>query len=357
MRPYQLPLDGWRRHGSLFVDAIYDECEAGPTTPALSPSSAMSAPALDGTLGALEIGTVLGTFLFGLLTLQTFNYYRQFPEDSKTLKITVAVLWVLELAQSICALYGIYNITVTNYGEPPNNFILNPPQSQILTIFFSGTIEALVQIFFGNRIRVLSGRAYIFFLCIVLAILGFVCDMILLAAFWIPSGGYAQVAAKEHWEVLTTQIVSPAGDMIIALSLCYWLWRVRDTEINRTRRMVDTLILWTCETTLVTSGAGIVQLILFLTRKDLAYIAVFLMQPKLFSNAMMASLNGRARFRFTEMTITGSTQPLEFDSRSRREEGHRIFLDTVSRMRGSVVVQIPHTTEGYNISKDKTEAV
>ncbi|KAJ7114838.1 hypothetical protein C8R44DRAFT_880908 [Mycena epipterygia] len=332
-------------------------------------------PALDGTLGALEIGTVVGTFLFGILTLQTFNYYRQFPEDSKTLKVTVAILWsslmisavlnpnesplrrLLELAQSICALYGIYNITVTNYGQPPNNFLLNPTQSQILTLFFSTTIEALVQIFFGNRIRVLSGHMYIFFLCVVLAILGFVCDMILLAALWIPRGGYAQVAAKEHWEVLTTQIVSPAEDIIIALSLCYWLWRVRNTEADRTRRMVDTLILWTCETTLVTSGAGIVQLILFLTRMDLAYFAVLLMQPKLFSNAMMASLNGRARFRFTEMTITGSTQPLEFDSRSRREDGHRIFSDTVSRVRGSVVVQIPHTTAGYNISKDNTEAV
>ncbi|KAJ7114882.1 hypothetical protein C8R44DRAFT_880943 [Mycena epipterygia] len=179
----------------------------------------------------------------------------------------------------MCSFWDIYNITVTNYGQPPNNFILNPPQSQILTIFLSSIIEALVQIFFGNRIRVLSGRMYIFFLCIVLAILGFVCDMILLAAFWIPSGGYAQVAAKEHWEVLTTQIVSPAGDIIIALSLCYWLWRVRNTELS-TRRMVDTLILWTCETTLVTSGASIVQFILFLTRNDLAYIAVLLMLPK-----------------------------------------------------------------------------
>lgn len=46
-------------------------------------------PALDGTLGALEVGTVAGTFLFGILTLQTFNYYRRFPKDSKTLKTTV----------------------------------------------------------------------------------------------------------------------------------------------------------------------------------------------------------------------------------------------------------------------------
>jgi hypothetical protein len=44
---------------------------------------------LNGSLGAIEIGAVLGTFLFGIETLQTFNYYRNFRKDSKLLKITV----------------------------------------------------------------------------------------------------------------------------------------------------------------------------------------------------------------------------------------------------------------------------
>ncbi|KAJ7856030.1 hypothetical protein B0H13DRAFT_1547533, partial [Mycena leptocephala] len=49
-------------------------------------------PALDGTLGAMEIGAILGTFLFGIETLQTFNYYRRFPDDSKLLKATVTTI-------------------------------------------------------------------------------------------------------------------------------------------------------------------------------------------------------------------------------------------------------------------------
>ncbi|KAJ7114833.1 hypothetical protein C8R44DRAFT_880903 [Mycena epipterygia] len=104
-------------------------------------------PALDGSLGALEIGTVVGTFFFGILTLQTFNYYRQFPDDSKTLKITVTVLWLLELAQTNVLFRGkIYVITVTFYGQPPSEVILKPPQSQVATILFSGGIDGLVQV-------------------------------------------------------------------------------------------------------------------------------------------------------------------------------------------------------------------
>jgi hypothetical protein len=45
---------------------------------------------LNGSLGALEIGIVLGVFLFGIETLQTFNYYRRFPKDSNLLKATVS---------------------------------------------------------------------------------------------------------------------------------------------------------------------------------------------------------------------------------------------------------------------------
>ncbi|KAJ7114837.1 hypothetical protein C8R44DRAFT_880907 [Mycena epipterygia] len=296
--------------------------------------SAPYSPSLDGTLGALEIGAVVGTFLFGILTLQTFNYFRQFPEDSKTLKITVAAIWLLELAHTICALHG-----------PLSEFALNPRQSLALTILFSGGIDALVQIFFGNRIRVLSGRSYVFFLCIALAILVFTCDIIVMSNYLIYNASYSILDTKEHWEVLAVCIITPSGDVLIALSMCYCLWRVRTSEFNRTRSMVDTLIIWTFETAIATSGAGIIQLILFLTRKDLSFIAVFLVQPKLFSNAMLASLNGRTRFRRNEMVIAADSQSLAFESagtRNRRED-HRILSDTVSRIHSGIVVHISST--------------
>jgi len=40
-------------------------------------------------LGALEIGSVVGVFLFGVLFLQTFNYYNMFPDDGWVYKALV----------------------------------------------------------------------------------------------------------------------------------------------------------------------------------------------------------------------------------------------------------------------------
>lgn len=145
----------------------------------------------------------------------------------------------------------IYVITVTFYGQPPSEFILKPPKSQVVTILFSGGIDALVQvriradpvcgespwpcmqIFFGNRIRVLSGRLHILFLCIALAILRFTCGIILTSTYWVNEVGYSEVNVKDYWEVVASEAITPAGDGIIALSMCYYLWRVRDSEFNR----------------------------------------------------------------------------------------------------------------------------
>ena len=40
-------------------------------------------------LGALEIGSFVGVFLFGVLFLQTFNYYNMFPDDGWVYKTLV----------------------------------------------------------------------------------------------------------------------------------------------------------------------------------------------------------------------------------------------------------------------------
>ncbi|KAJ6525899.1 hypothetical protein DFH09DRAFT_1188152 [Mycena vulgaris] len=293
-----------------------------------------SPPALDGTLGAMEIGTAVATFLFGILTLQTFNYYREFSKDSILIKGTIALIWLFELGHTICSLHSIYWITITTYSRPPNSFIVKPPQSLIVSLFSAG-IDAVVQIFFGNRIRVLSGRPHVFFLCLAMAALRFICDIALVSTIWVFNAGFTVLESKVHWVMITASTVGPAADIVIALAMCYYLWELRESGLrfNRTRTMVDTLMIWTVETTLVTGVSGIMQLILFLTRTDLAFMFFYLIQPKLFSNSMLAVLNGRSRFRTADQNVVSG--PL-FDSagtRDRRDEGN--FSDTMAPTHGA----------------------
>jgi sugar phosphate permease len=47
---------------------------------------------LDPTLGAVELGAIFSTLLFGIITVQAFDYYRDYPNDSWTLKAMVCTV-------------------------------------------------------------------------------------------------------------------------------------------------------------------------------------------------------------------------------------------------------------------------
>lgn len=64
--------------------------------------------------------------------------------------------------------------------------------------------------------------------------------------------------------------------------------------------MIDRLILWAIQTGLLTSIATVTMLILFIMVANLAWLAVFLIIPQLFSNSLMASLNARASFQIVD---------------------------------------------------------
>ncbi|KAJ7479198.1 hypothetical protein FB451DRAFT_1395788 [Mycena latifolia] len=73
---------------------------------------------LAGTIGRIEIAQVLIALLFGIETLQIFNYFGQFPKDPRRLKILVAGIWLVELAHTISAFLTVYAMTVTFYDQP-----------------------------------------------------------------------------------------------------------------------------------------------------------------------------------------------------------------------------------------------
>ncbi|KAJ7110922.1 hypothetical protein C8R44DRAFT_856744 [Mycena epipterygia] len=252
---------------------------------------------LDGTLGSLEIGTVLATFLYGIQTLQTFNYYREYPEDGVMLKTFVAIVGFLELGHTICSCHAMYLTTVTFYGQPQH--IMDPPLSLIFTTFFHSGIIIVVQTFFAFRVATLSRRWSMTILCCLLNLLRLACILVIFAKLCIHPD-FSILVTELHRLMITSFSIGPIVDFIIATALVYDLWRARDSHWTETTHIVDTIIVWTVETTMITSISGLLTIILFLARDDLTWTIFYLIQAKLFSNSMLASLNGRQRFRRLE---------------------------------------------------------
>ncbi|KAJ7255718.1 hypothetical protein C8J57DRAFT_1655297 [Mycena rebaudengoi] len=260
-------------------------------------------PPLDDTLGAFEIGGVVCTFLFGIVTLQTFFYYAQFPTDPKRLKLAVGILWILELGHTISTWRAIYLATVTFYGQ--SQYITRPPHSLGTVIVFSALIHFIVQLFFAHRIRILSGRWAMTIICWVLAFLRAGCAFGLVGIL-LHMKRIAVLQEKHKSFGVPALSLAASTDVIIAVSICYCLWTMRMSGVNETRRMVDTLILWTIESGVATGGTSVITIILFVLRSDLTWIAFYLILAK-FSNSFLASLNGRQRFGVPEGAVNLDT--------------------------------------------------
>ncbi|KAF7332744.1 ANK-REP-REGION domain-containing protein [Mycena kentingensis (nom. inval.)] len=73
---------------------------------------------MDTTFGALFIGVLFSAFFQGLLTVQAYTYFSNFPTDSLWLKILVGSVWMLDAAHLGIISQATYHYLVTSWGIP-----------------------------------------------------------------------------------------------------------------------------------------------------------------------------------------------------------------------------------------------
>ncbi|KAJ7765718.1 hypothetical protein B0H16DRAFT_400130 [Mycena metata] len=196
-------------------------------------------------LGALEIGTLLSFSLFGVTTTQAYTYYSRFPNDSRNLKLLVAVVWFLEVAYGICIGQTLYE-TVSNYIHLDRLGYL--PPTLLISEGITAAIIICVQGFFSFRIYRLSQSPYIpVFNCILF--LTRLALYIFLLVYWSPrSPTVIEFENHSAWVLYVNWSVSVANDVIVAVTLSYWLYRQRKSVDIRTVALIDKIIKWSLET-------------------------------------------------------------------------------------------------------------
>ncbi|KAF9265941.1 hypothetical protein L218DRAFT_997311 [Marasmius fiardii PR-910] len=264
-------------------------------------------------LGALEVGIVTSTFLFGITTTQTYLYYQLFPRDPKWMKQLVAIVWFFELGHSISAIHALYVYTVTWFGQTdvPTRKV---PLSIAVNLIISEIVFVLAQGYFLSRITKVS-RSWFFSVG---------CSFLLLARFAITSVAFVEACimrdlheytTKWNWALITLLTIGSFVDLAIPFGLVYFLVVQRSSAyktypssfvlhfneahvMHRTAAIVDKLILWTVETGLATGFLAVLILIFYASLPGkFAWMSVYMCLPKMFSNALLANLNSRVKLR------------------------------------------------------------
>ncbi|KAK7001013.1 hypothetical protein R3P38DRAFT_1809879 [Favolaschia claudopus] len=271
----------------------------------------MSSPAAvsHSTLGAMVIGTLVSYTLFGMSTIQVYLYYSGFPDDSRRLKFLVALVWALELAHSICIGQMLYNWLISDYTHPDRLDFL--PWGLYVSGVFNACIALCVQGFYSFRIYTLWNSVYVPSLACILALSRLVLNIALV--FFGQNVPVETFEKRSGWGLTVNWATGTANDLTIAISLVCWLYLNRSDVNQRTGALFDKIIKWTIQTGALLSATTTVTLICFLTmRKNYVWVAVYVVQARLYSNSFFSSLNSRTTLRAMDQA-TAATTPLSIN--------------------------------------------
>lgn len=214
-------------------------------------------------LGGIAIGTLIAVILLGMVTVQTYVYFANFPHDSRIIRTLIALVWLTETAHVAGICFGMYRMTVTQYGH----LELPIPFELCTAAILGNTVHPLVQAIFTARIyqlgttppnRVLTGTCW--------ALSGFVLGAtVLLSIKVFAATSLEQFEDEWDWLILSLFGATAVADLLIAASMLFYTLKNRALLRPENVNKVDTFISWTAQTGVFTTMAAVAVAILVST--------------------------------------------------------------------------------------------
>lgn len=99
---------------------------------------------LDLSLGAVEVGVLIATFLYGVTTLQVFIYFSETAKVTLRMRFLVTLLWIVESLGTFFVWHYLYVLTVTHFGDTA--MLYGKHWSLDTLAFLNGLAGTLVQV-------------------------------------------------------------------------------------------------------------------------------------------------------------------------------------------------------------------
>ncbi|KAK0201665.1 hypothetical protein DFS33DRAFT_1349111 [Desarmillaria ectypa] len=249
---------------------------------------------LDSTYGSAFVGLIAASILYGVMLIQTCIYFnRNDSRDPVYVRSAVALLCILDTVHLILCIMTLYWHLITNFSNVSSLDHLT--WSMNVQTGFNGFIALIVECVFARRVYILSRNIFITTTIVVLSCFHFGLGIVFtLKSFRLGSMGEFQ---QLIWVTSAGNGSSAAADILIAASLCFYLYRSR-TGYSRTDSLISTLIVYSVTTGLVSSLIGIVIVITFAVMpNNYIWLAFCWVGGKCYVNSFLASLNCRCSLR------------------------------------------------------------
>ncbi|KAI0373442.1 hypothetical protein BV20DRAFT_1119026 [Pilatotrama ljubarskyi] len=260
-------------------------------------SSSSSGLPLGQTYGAMLLSTIIVSALYGITTLQALYYYEKFPEDSRTIKSAVFLVWVLDTLTIVLDAHAVYYYLISNYNNPIalGSQVWSLPV-EVLTTY---TVVLIAQMFFILRIYQLRRYAWYIPAALGAVAIASYCTVIpiMIQIFEASSQSDAQSTAVDG-PVTANWVLGMITDIGITVVLCWYLWSEKVYVRQNTHRVINRIIIFSVHRGAIAAVVQVFTLLLkFIAPQNFAWLAFHNALSKVYANSMLATLNSRVALR------------------------------------------------------------
>ncbi|KAF7333814.1 hypothetical protein MVEN_02338300 [Mycena venus] len=326
-------------------------------------------------LGPWLIGSSLELLLMGILSCQFVNYYNWYPDDSRGIRIAVAILCLLNVLKSAESFAALWIFLINHFGDLQYDMQLsvtgwwdtsNPLLVAILSFY--------VQCYFCYRLWSVSKKWWVVAPILILFI--FALLSMVIGTYYIATFDFDQLL---HILVLYSVIgISPrvefllvhnypqpsAGDVILTVTTAYFLVKTKKNLINpRTVGLINALIRLAFQTAAPAALFAMLTLISSqLHHRDplYGYIEIAFNQPlpKLYAISMMWTLNARRAIRSRNgLSGNNSYEPSGEPVRSPRRTNEDVELGRVEVLTKTQTTQHVNVTDMFRHTNTNEDGI
>ncbi|KAF5372562.1 hypothetical protein D9758_005183 [Tetrapyrgos nigripes] len=281
------------------------------------------------TYGSSYICAIITVFLYGISVLQGYMYYLKYPRDSPSVKtlvqlhirrflhpeltassLKVCTLLIMGTVHTILS-FQLHKSRATDTRRMVGLYIIHIRGGFLRRSFGYTTINLkldylvkavmcfIIQVFFANMIFHLTKGAWRALLAATFVVLSLA--QLAFAIFFCQQefklwelGKLVTIVHITMVPMLAFRIIT---DVFICVSLCYTLWDSR-TEVQRTSKLIHTLIVYAINRFVLTTVVVIVQMIVLITKpQSIGAMVIEFVTVHLYFNSLLATLNSRNHLR------------------------------------------------------------
>ncbi|KAJ7290374.1 hypothetical protein C8J57DRAFT_1493088 [Mycena rebaudengoi] len=250
-----------------------------------------------------QVHVMFAIFFQGVLTVQTYVYYENFPEDGRSLKVLVASVWLLDTTHMILISQTVFHYLVSNWGN--DAALLGSTTPLNIHVLFVGFATILCQSFYLLRPNMDPQQKK-------------------LVADWFIDGSMPDLPRIPYppcciihyvWRQIYTHSVScrdhrelhyHSGRLVphifihFTIDVFYLRTGAWKSSFEKTTSVINRVIQYTVATGVTTSLVAIAIVVAYqLAPNSFIQIAIHFSHGRLYTNALLAALNSRKLLRET----------------------------------------------------------